>query len=748
MRFPSRFYLLIVCLLWGGSLMAQDIIKEIAIVGCKKSQENMLIVHTGLKKENKLFVRDLQTGVRNLWKAGLFSDIYVTSDEVPEGYKITFYVKEWPTLKSFNIKGNTKIKEDKLKEKITLVPGMVISQNEVKKNIEKMLELYREKGYLQAKIKPEYNVPENDTNRVQLTFSIAEGQKVRIRGIHFIGNQAIVANKLRKQMKTKKKSLFRSGEFKEEQFIEDKDKIVRYYKKQGYRDAHIIKDSLVYAENLKDLYIKLFVEEGIRYKVGAISFEGNSKYKSEVLQKVMKFSSGEWYNLEKFEKSLEELGNIYREEGYLYVDIQDQVTIDSNRLNFNFVISEKDPVYVNKVLIKGNSKTKEKVIRREIIVFPGEIYRQSYMMRSFRDIMQLNFFGNVMPNVEPIDNRHVNIVFQVEEKPTGQVSLGAGWSERDKLVGTFSIGMPNFLGNGQLLDLNMDFGQYRKNMSIGFTEPWLMDTPTQAGFELRKMLRQWIDAFEQDLQGFSVWMGRRLTWPDDYFSASMRYRLDEQRLKNFSPYFNDVYGYKNEKWPRTTSSLTFSITRSSIDKPEFPNSGSINSFSYEIAGGPLGGSYNYHKEIFRSSWFYPTVDKFVLSLKMTFGHIDSYGGQSQVPYTEKFMIGGTAYDGQIRGYDDRSIHPENETAGNVMYIFNLEYTYPIVENQIYALLFADAGNSWKSMRRSNLLDLKKSMGFGARIVIPFMGIIGFDFGYGFDADNPGWKPHFQVGRPF
>ncbi len=732
----------------GLSSVYAGVLKEIDIIGCRQSQKTMLITHSGLKVDKEVFRKDVQNAIKNLWKTGLFSDIVVDSQDVLGGIMLVFTVKDLPTLKEFKITGNKKIKDKTILEKISLVQGMVLSPNEVKKTTETIYELYKEKGYLQAKITPEYTSNAADSNRVGVTFAINEGEKIKVRSILFTGNDNVPAKKLRKQMKTKQKSLWRKGEFKEEQYAEDKDKIIRYYKKQGYKDVYIVSDSMIYSDNLKDLAIQIKIQEGIRYRIGKITFEGNNKFDDLLLTKLMKMGSGEWYNIEKYEKSLEELMNAYREEGYLYVDLRDQIQIAGDSLNISFTISEKEPVFVDKVLIKGNTKTLEKVIRREIIVFPGEVYRQSYMMRSFRDIMQLNFFNNVVPDVQAVDNKHVNIVFQVEEKPTGQVSMGAGWSERDRLVGTFAIGMPNFLGRGQLIDLNLDFGQYRKNISLGFTEPWLMDTPTQAGFEIRKLRRTWIDAFDQDVQGFSVWVGRRLTWPDDYFSASIRYRIDEQKLLNFSDYFDDVYGYQDEDWPKTTSSFTFSITRSSVDKPSFPSSGSINSLSYEIAGGILGGSYSYHKEIFKSSWYLPTISKFVLSMKMTFGHIGAFGKSSETPYVEKFQIGGTAYDGQVRGYEDRAIHPENESAANVMYIFNMEYTFPVVENQIYMLAFADAGNAWTNMRNSSLFDLKKSVGFGARVVIPFMGIIGFDFGYGFDGDDPGWKPHFQVGRSY
>ncbi len=745
-----RFVLFLLFLVIYSNISFGVILKKIDIIGCKPKQKKMLITYSGLKVNSTLYRNDIRQAIKNLWKTGLFSDIVANYEVINEdSVALIFNVKLLPSLHSYEIKGNKKIKLKKIKEKITLVEGMIISPAEAKKISEKIYDLYKEDGYLQAKITPVFKYLNSDSSLVDLIFKIDEGQKVKIRKIFFHNNIHISSKKLRKQMKTKAKSLFRSGEFKEEQYEEDKDKIIRYYKKEGYKDAYIVKDSFEYSENLKDLYIHIFVEEGIRYKIGTVTFEGNTKFEDKVLYHVIKLKTGDWYNIEKYEKSLEELANIYREEGYLYVDIVDQVVSDSNILNISFKIIEKQPVYVNKVLIKGNTKTKEKVIRREVVIFPGEIYRQSRMMRSFRNIMQLNFFSNVQPDIQTIDEKHVNVVFKVEEKPTGQVSMGAGWSERDKLVGTFSIGMPNFLGNGQLVDLNIDYGSYRKNYSIGFTEPWLFDTPTQLGIQLRNETRYWIDAFDQHVKGLSVWVGRRLKWPDDYFSASVRYRLDQQKLDNFSSYFNDdIYGYKNEDWPKTTSSMTFTISRSSIDKPEFPNTGSINTFSYELAGGIFGGSYDYHKEMFKSSWFFPTIGKFILSLKMTFGNISGYGKNSEVPYVEKFQIGGTAYDGQVRGYDDRSIHPPNDYAGNTMLIFNVEYTLPIVEGQIYGLLFADAGNSWNSFSKANIFDLKKSVGAGVRIVIPLMGILGFDFGYGFDAANPGWKPHFQIGRSF
>jgi outer membrane protein insertion porin family len=344
--------------------------------------------------------------------------------------------------------------------------------------------------------------------------------------------------------------------------------------------------------------------------------------------------------------------------------------------------------------------------------------------------------------------------------------VGAGYSESDKLVGTIGLGTPNLFGNGQTLQLSWDFGKTKQSIQLSFTEPWFRDTHTSVGFDIYNVNHRWYDDFTEERRGFSLRLGRRLSWPDNYFSLFTRYRLEDVRYYEFQ---TDASGkiveglkYLSElKWPQRTSSFDFTITRDSRDLSQFATTGSVLSWNAELAGGILGGDWSYHKHIFQTSRYLRTFWKFVLVGKARLGIIDALGKKGSLPYSERFSPGGVDPDGVIRGYSDGSIGPKDEQGfllrGRSAVVYNLEYQFPVVEQQIYGLLFADAGNAWlsgKAAQPFSFRNLYKSLGFGVRIMVPSVGLIGFDMGYGFDYPDPQhrthgeWKPHFNFGTTF
>ncbi|MFH0931579.1 MAG: BamA/TamA family outer membrane protein, partial [Candidatus Zixiibacteriota bacterium] len=348
-----------------------------------------------------------------------------------------------------------------------------------------------------------------------------------------------------------------------------------------------------------------------------------------------------------------------------------------------------------------------------------------------------------------------------EEKPTGSINFGAGYSERDKVVGSIGLGIPNLFGNGQNVDLSWEFGKRRNTVQLSFTEPWFRDTPTSVGIDLYQVNRRWYDYYTEGRTGVGLRLGRRLSWPDNYCRLYARYRMEKVRYFDFSgsyleAYKDSPYNLQNIDWPQSTSSFDFTLTRDSRDLPQFATSGSIISWNTELAGGILGGNWSYHKHIFEFSKYKKTFWKFVLVAKVRAGLIDGYNRKSVVPYSERFAPGGTDPDGMVRGYPDGWIGPResygNLIRGRSVLVYNLEYQYPIMEQQIYGLFFADAGNAWLSGRQISPLSfrhLKKSVGFGFRMIVPSLGMIGFDFGYGFDYPGGNkWRPHFQFGKSF
>ncbi|MFH2037398.1 MAG: outer membrane protein assembly factor BamA, partial [Candidatus Zixiibacteriota bacterium] len=476
-----------------------------------------------------------------------------------------------------------------------------------------------------------------------------------------------------------------------EKYIEDKEKIIEYLHKQGYVDAYLKSDSVVIdtAMNQMDIYLDIY--EGPQYYFGKTSFVGNEVFDNEVLSRVLKYKEGKIFDADKFDESFYEVHFIYQEKGYLHVRIQDDRKTEDSLINIVFDIVEGLPSEVNLVKIVGNNRTKEKVIRREMKMRPGQVFHRSLLMRSIRDVMALNFFNNVEPNIQDLPSGDVNLIVSVEEKPTAQVSAGAGYSGVDKFVGTFSLGIPNFRGMGQNLVANIDVGSQRNSYSLSFTDPWAFNTPTLMGGDIYYTNRDWYSDYTEGRRGGSVKIGRRLRWPDNYFRVYASYQLEQDRFYNFSDsyvgsnsfsttnyisVYNDLgtkdstYTINNygkplpgsllnfgEKW-LSSSSLQLSVTRDSRNLPEFATEGSIFSYNFETSGGILGGFWKYQKHIASFTQFIPVFWKVALAAKVTFGAVVAPENDSTILAYDRFSPGGTGYTGIVRGYDDGSLTPD------------------------------------------------------------------------------------------
>ena len=739
-------------------------ITQIEVRGNQSVDQTLIINMSGLVVGSELRSATIQGAIKRIYAINLFSDIQIEGTESEEGVKLTIVVKEYPRVVESEISGNKKIKKEDIQEKINIVAGRVITPMDVKTAVDEIKSLYNEKGYLSAQIQSEL-IQGQAPGGVILKFKIDEGKKVRIKKIYVEGNQAIKASKIKKQMKNKEDRWWRGGEFDPDQYEEDKEEVIEFYKKEGYLDAQIVSDSIWYGPDKKNLFIQLVLSEGERYKFGKVNWERNKLFSSEKLNGLLKFKEGDIYSQKKYEETLGNIYSLYQEEGYLYAQVEDKTTTHGNVVNIAYHITEGVSANVHYIKIQGNTKTKEKVIRRELSLFPGQRFRRSLLMRSLRDVTYLNYFSNVEPDYEVLENGDIDLIIEVEEKPTGQIMFGAGYSARDKLVGNIGLGIPNFLGNGQSLKLNWEFGKETQTVEFSFAEPWFRGTPTSVGFDVYQTNRRWYDDYTEENKGFGLRLGRRLSWPDNYFRVYWSYRWERIKYYEFDSLMTVdsetgdttyVAHYLSQvDWPRNAATTSFTIVRDSRDLPQFATKGSVLSWNTEWAAEFLGGDFSYHKHIFQASYYLTTFWKFVLAAHLKVGVLDGRDKDSPETYGERFSPGGTDPDGMIRGYSDASIGPANR--GRSVLIYNLELQYPLVEQQMYLLLFSDAGNAWLSgrsirpfaFRHTSDQALFRSAGLGVRLVIPGMGVIGFDFGHAFDGPEKGeWRPHFQFGTTF
>ena len=735
------------------------IVSKVEVEGTATVDSGLVISMSGLTTGAKLDLVVIQDAIKKVYAMGLFSDVQIKAAETTQGVNLIIQVTEYPKVVGVDIVGNKKLKRKAIREKIMIVDGEKVGPAKVRKDVDNILDLYHEKGYFLANVESQM-IATDKKGEATLRFTVDEGDKVRIKKIYIVGNKVFSDLKLKKKMKNKAEGLLRSGHFNPEKYSEDKEKIIEFYKDNGYLDAQIVSDSIWYTPDNRYMFIKMSFHEGPQYRFGEISWSGNSLFDESRLNGSVKFKKGEIFSQDKYDKTIADIYGLYQEEGYLYVRMEDKTSTADNKLNINYNINEGIPANVRKINIEGNTKTKEKVIRRELSIMPGQRFRRSALMRSLRNLNYLNYFSNVAPDYQVLENGDVDLIIKVEEKPTGSIQFGAGYSQMDKLVGNLGLGIPNFLGNGQNLELTLDFGKRRNTVQASFTEPWFMDTPTSVGIDIYQINRRWYDDFTEERIGGSLRLGRKLKWPDNYFKFFWRYRLEDQRYYDFSYTYlveakNRTYDLSQTRWPLRNSSTDFSLVRDSRDLSQFATKGSVLSWNSEFAGGILGGDYDYHKHTFEASKYMKTFWGFVLAARAKVGVADGYSNR-QVPYSERFSPGGTDPDGVIRGYDDSSIGPRDENGyylrGRSMVVYNAEYQFPIVEQQIYGLLFYDMGNAWMSgrdMRPLVFKDLYRSAGFGLRLIVPPLGMIGIDLGYGFDKERGGsWKPHFQLGNTF
>ncbi|MFH1699835.1 MAG: outer membrane protein assembly factor BamA [Candidatus Zixiibacteriota bacterium] len=748
-------------------------IVDIQVSGNVNSSETMIKNIAAFPLGGTLKGTEVQGAVKSLYAQGIFRDISVEIEPVTAGIIIHIKVSEYPQLTSIKYDGNDKIKDKDLEELLRLAPGGFISDHLALQAKAKIEAEYMAKGYFLAKANPELKYSEDSTH-ADLTFKIKEFSKVKVETVYMTGSSRLNADDLVKQMSNRKHGFLRSSDFKKEKYSEDLVKIIEYCNTKGFVDAYIKSDSFVIdtARNRMSIYINIY--EGPRYYFGEVEFSGNEIFGAEQLRKALKHGQGNVFDQEKYDESLGEIYGVYQEEGYLHVRILDERKTRDSTIDITYQIIEGLPSEIRMINIAGNTKTKEKVIRREMYVRPGDTFHRSLLMRSLREAMQLNYFADVVPDIRNLPSGDVDLIMKVEEKPTGQVSAGAGYSGQDKLVGTFGLGIPNFRGNGQNLSMNVDFGSRRNSVSVGFTEPWFLGTPTSVGGDIYNLNRRWYDDFTEGRRGGALRLGRRLRWPDNYFKVFWRYRLEDVKYFDFSDGFRGQSGdivfdsdgnqsyipnagslinFK-EKWLRT-SATSLTIERDSRDLPIFSTNGSRVSYTGEYAGGVLGGQWDYYKHLFIAQRFIPLGWNFAFVSKFRFGYI-SADNNDKIPYSERFSPGGVDPDGMVRGYPDASLSPRGPggsfNRGTSEVIYNFELQFPLVDQQIYVLGFADAGAAWESKRDIKLFSgLARGAGIGFRLVVPGVGVIGFDFGYAFDevyGESKGWKPHFQVGQGF
>jgi outer membrane protein insertion porin family len=756
----------------------------ISVEGNQTAEAGAIIANSGLKVGDEITIPSQQSSqvLTRLWALRIFSDLQLLiENKVADGVYLLIRVKEYPRLERVEFTGNSEQSSDDLLKKINVIRGQLITPFEIDKIEKTITKLYEDDGYVQTNITFEL-VPASDANaggKDILRFHIDEGRQVVVREISFEGNKAFDDGDLRGAMKeTSEKKWWKfwsKGRFDRKKYEEDKKEIIKFYQNNGYRDAEIVSDSLSYSATKEDVFIHIKVREGPQYHIRNITWEGNKVYPPEVLTARLGFVKGDVFDAEKFEANLNgkedqtDVHSLYLDNGYLTSILDPEYTVVGNdSLDVNVRVLERNQFRIGHVDIKGNTKTEEKVIRRELFTRPGDYFSRAAIIRSVRQLSVLNYFNpeKIKPDTRLVDDKTVDLVYDVEEKSSDSFNASVGYSGAYGITGSlgltfnnFSIANPLAGGAGQTLNFDWQFGEtgsYR-TFVISFLEPWLYDTPTSFGvslFDTRTVL-----GFDERQSGASVRLGRRLNWPDNYFRADGSLGFQRYDVKNGGGvYLEGEYSLFN---------LQGIISRSSIDNPIFPTTGSNISLSVQLSGKPfLPGSSSYQKYSLSADWYTPLFgsSKLVLYSGALVGAISHKDG-TILPPTEYFWMGGTGLASYyavtpLRGYEDRSVGP-TDALGNIegglsvaKYTAELRFSVAINPVPIYLLSFAEAGNVWRSWKDTDPFNLARSAGVGARILINPIGMVGFDYAYGFDDIQPkdgkpdGWHFHFQFGRGF
>lgn len=725
-----------------GYLSAQNqLILDIEVFGNENIETDLIMSLITLEIGDDLDMDQVSKSINNLYQLGVFEDVRIEKENLPQGIKLQVYVSEFPVVDQIIISGNDKLSEKTLLEAIDLREGSYWAPF-LRKEIENtILEEYKKKGYHLARV--EFEIEPADRNMVKVIVNVDEKDKVTIKSIKIHGNKLIRTNKLLGKMKTKKASLFRSGKFEQEKFEEDLTNLINYYNRKGFIEARIIswEKSIVNDRFVIDIYLY----EGKQYFFGQAYVEGNKRFTDEMIISNFKFKDNEIFDLEKFNKQFSQVNSMYYEEGYIYANFSHELETVDNKINIHINIQENTRARVRKIHFKGNRKTKEKIIRRQLVIAPGDYFQQSKVMRSQQNIYNMGFFEPDMylDNPKVINsNGDIDLTINLNDKVSGTANGGVALNSSDGLVGQLSVSHNNLLGNSWQAGVKWEFGGSTQNFSLNFTNPYFRDTNTLVGFDVYFTTKEW-DTYEVRTSGGALKLGRPLYFLNysklvaGYSFYSKKYDILSGEEENAS----DALIALDEAGWQNTSAVSLTFSRDSRDNVFFPTSGSNFTIYSEIAGGPLQGDFNYFKQIMQVSWYTRTVWKLALRTKWRFGYVTGYNG-TDAPPDERFYLGGTGPDG-IRGYADRSIGPEDGGLREI--IFSTEYGAPIAGDQIVGLLFVDSGNSFNRLEAFDFWEMKTGAGIGIRVRSPF-GLIGFDYAHNFENDK--WEPHFQFGTTF
>lgn len=785
-------------------------ILSVEVAGLTTTREDFVVSTSGLEVGTTVSIpgSDIGEAITRLNRTGLFTDIEVIDrGRTSAGINLEIRVQEQPKLQNFEIRGVKRSQRSDLRERINMLPGFAVSDASIGQAVNTIERYYKEEGYWSTKVDVSTGKTDTVRNRVTVYFDIDPGQKLEIKDISFTGNESFSDSRLRKQLGTIKEDtwwkFFSKKLFKEEEFETAKENLEAFYGENGFLDFRITGDSVYtfpytqrrlffLTNDATGIKVNISVEEGPQYKVREINWEGNTVYTDEQLTQALGFEKGDVFNQKKFTQNTEfnqktnsDITSLYQNIGYLFFQVQPEIeVVGEDSVDITMNIYEDEIATVEAVEFSGNTKTHDDVVRRTLRTVPGQKYSRQNVVRTIRELGQLGYFRPeaITPNLNPDRENHtVDISYELDEsQSTDNFEFSGGFGGRGIGVilsarlnfNNFSLGRavrgqgwnPIPSGDGQKLSLGVQVtGSGFQSYNLGFQEPWLGGKPVSFGtnfsYDLIKFRRS---NARNELFSASVSLGRRLKWPDDFFS--------QRTILSYQLY--DVVGGASFLAEGTSSILSIKevIERNSTNNPISPTTGSKFQISGEIAP-PLPGFSQFYKIKTMYQNHTTLVGKLVLTNGIEYGYL-GYLGESQRSNFQRFILGGTQLQQRQSFLDDNidlrgfpggttgSISPfrDGEQVGGRLYSkYSLELRYPAISEQqvqVIPYTFFDAGNAYLTFEDFKPFEVKRSVGFGARVFLPILGLVDLSYGYrldgipGTDVNAGQWEFLFNIGAPF
>ncbi len=726
----------------------------------------------------------IEQDVRNLIATGNFSDVRVLEEPVEGGVKVIFQVQGKATIKEITFEGNKRFKEERLRRELSVKVGDILSEFKLSEDVRKMAQLYQKTGYPDVKIDPQVSI-DKDTGGALVKFKMTEGNRVFIKEVRFVGNRFVPSEKgalwfrsgLQSMVKTKRRWwmswLNDSGMLQDAQFQEDLEKIRDFYREHGFIDMEITNTSI---ERVGDrwMVITITISEGNQYKVGNVRIEGNKLFPTAELEKQLKMNMGQLFTPGGLTADIKMVEDYYGGRGYLdtNVGVTKTPNVETGRMDLLYIIHEGELTYIERIDIRGNVTTKDKVIRRELPVTPGDIYNTIRIDRGVDRLKNLGYFSKVESRPEPTDvpNRR-DLVLTVEEQRTGNVMFGAGFSSIDSFLGFVELTQGNFdlfnwstfTGAGQKLRLRMQIGIKRQDYILSFTEPWFMDQRLSLGVDLFHNSASYLSTqFVEQRTGGTLRLEKSL---NDFLRAQMQYSVQEISMEVDHNASQELQSQSNGK---LRSAMQAGLIWDTRDNVFLTTHGNRTEVSGEVAGGPFAGDVSVYKLNAKTAFYFPMFNGHVLQVLGAAGVVDAYGNSKgsgpivfepsigkfvkvdDVPMFDRYFLGGA---NTLRGFSYRDVGPkdvQNEPiGGNSFANATAEYTFPVVE-RVRGALFFDIGNVWREAYDFGVGDLKSDVGIGVRLNLP-IGPLRLDYGYPLQTDKTSGKTghiQFSVGYQF